>query len=428
MPVAYASTGTQTLWGNGTTTVSHSHNIVGNALIVSVYMGYYQQTNPSVVSASINGVPLTMLRQQNYWWASQGSQSTHTAVLGMLNPPTGPQTITLTVSNPNFYGTGMVNSVSYSGVSSFGTVTFGAVNNSAATVTSQYIPTGSMCFNAFQGYKYNAPATLSAYNQTTRANTFAAFNNSMSFLMGDAQGAGGKITFTATSAGEAWYGVTVPLLEKPTATVRGTANAVLGTSVTIPSHSVGDLIVIFGYLNGLSAPPTAPTAAGTVPAWVPIQSGGGNSNGGGAWYFVATATNHTSGTWGSCTALTAAVIQGAKTTSPIGGFALSAVNTGNSVFAPVITQSVTDGSSCLLYFYGHRNCTAWGAAPTGFTRAIDAFGTSGVRLNIKDDTTSDGAATQTNTGNGGSLGQTIEILAGTATVASVPTNQFFQMF
>ena len=427
MPVAYASTGTQSTWGNGTTTIAHSHNITGNALIVSVDLGYYQQANPSV-SASINGVPLTLLRQQNNWWASQGQQSSSIAVLGMLNPPTGPQTITLTVSNPNFYGTGTANSVSYSGVSSFGTATFAGVNNSAATVTSQFIPTGSMCFNAFQGYKYNAPATFSAYNQTARVSTFAAFQNSMSFLMGDAQGSGGKITFTATSAGEAWYGVTVPLLEKPTATVKGTANAVLGTSVTIPSHSVGDLIVIFGYLNGIAAPPTAPTAAGTVPAWVPIQSGGGNSNGSGAWYFRATSSSHTSGTWGSCTALTAVVIQGAKTTSPIGGIALSAANTVNAISAPVITQSVTDGSSCLLYFYGHRNCTAWGAAPTGFTRVIDVFGTSGVRLNTKDDTTSDGAATQTNTGNGGSLGQTIEILAGTGIVASVPTNQFFQMF
>ena len=426
MPVAYASTGTQSTWGNGTTTVAHSHNITGNALIVSVDLGYYQQANPSV-SASINGVPLTLLRQQNNWWASQGSQSSSIAVFGMLNPPNGPQTITLTVSNPNFYGTGTANSVSYSGVSSFGTVTTAAATGGAATVTSQWIPTGSMCFNTFQAYKYNASGSLTAYNQTTRANTSVAYLNSMGYLIGDAQGAGGKITFTATAAtAEAWYGITVPLLEKPTATVKGVANAVLGTSVTIPSHSVGDLIVIFGYINGLNSAPTAPSASGTVPTWTLVQGGGGSTNGSGVWYFVATATNHTSGTWGS-TGLIAVVIQGVSTASPIGGFAQFSVN-GSST-APAITQSVTDGSSCLLYFHGHRsNVTIFSAAPTGFTRQAAALGSSGICLNTKDDTTSDGAATQTDNGNGGSRGQTVEILAGTGTVSTVPTNQFFQMF
>ena len=211
MAVSYASIGTQNTWGNGTTSVAHSHNITGNALIVSVDLSYYGQANPSV-SASIGGVSLTLLRQQNSWWLSSGSQYSSIAVLGMLNPPTGPQTITLTVSDPNVYGTGIVNSVSYSGVGSFGSATFATAANSAATVTSQSIPTESMCFNAFQGYKYNAQATLSAYNQTTRASTFAAYLNSMSYLLGDAQGAGAPITFSATSAGEAWYGITVPLL------------------------------------------------------------------------------------------------------------------------------------------------------------------------------------------------------------------------
>lgn len=151
------------------------------------------------------------------------------------------------------------------------------------------------------------------------------------------------------------------------ATIKGTANSALATSVTIPAHDSGDVIVIFAYQNGIAAAPTAPTASGTVPAWVSIQGGGGNSNGGGAWYFVATGTNsHTSGTWGSCSGLTAAVIQGAKTASPIGGFALSTANVVNSVAAPAITQFVTDGSSALLYFYGHRNASAWGVAPAGF--------------------------------------------------------------
>jgi len=201
------------------------------------------------------------------------------------------------------------------------------------------------------------------------------------------------------------------------ATVKGTANAVLATSIPIPSHAVGDLIVIFGYANGINSAPTAPTASGTVPAWTLVQGGGGSSNGSGVWYFVATATNHTSGTWGS-TGLIAVVIEGVSTASPVGGFAQFSVNGAST--APAITQSVTDGSSCLLYFHGRRsNVTTLNAPPTGFTRRAAAIGSSGICLNTKDLTTSDGAATQTDNGNGGSRGQTLEILAATGSTTTL---------
>jgi len=202
------------------------------------------------------------------------------------------------------------------------------------------------------------------------------------------------------------------------ATVKGTANAVLATSVTIPSHAVGDLIVIFAYTNGINSAPTAPSASGTVPAWTLVQGGGGNTNGSGAWYFIATATNHTSGTWANSTGLTAVVIEDVSTASPIGGFAQANANSTLPV-APAITLTNSSGSSCLLYFYGHRNCTAWGSAPTGFTRRAAVAGTSGLCLNTKDDTTTAGSASQTDTGSGGYRGQTIEILAATGSTTEL---------
>ena len=428
MPVAYASIGTQTTWGGGTTTVSHSHNIVGNALIVSVYMGYYSQTNPSVVSASIGGVPLTMLRQTNYWWASSGSQSTHTAVLGMLNPPTGAQTITLTVSNPNFYGTGMVNSVSYSGVGSFGSASFANVNNSAATVTSESIPTGSMCFNAFQAYKYNAPATLSAYSRTTRANTFAAFQNSMSFLLGDAEGAGAPITFTATSAGEAWHGVTVPLFEATTFDTYATN----GTSFSSIPHSAGDLLVMFAHASLQNSYPTLPVAGGTVPTWTTINNTtSGYSNTRTAWA-LGTGSS-TSGVWTNSDMLLCAVIKGANTTAPIGGKAISAQGLGVTMTAPALTLTKTDGTSKLLHYYGIGdavNLTSVSAAPAaGYSRKMlyQPTGLLAAVLNTKDVTTTDGAVVQTKVGSTFFSPLSIEVLMGSPSV-SVPTNQFFQMF
>jgi hypothetical protein len=206
------------------------------------------------------------------------------------------------------------------------------------------------------------------------------------------------------------------------ATVKGTANAVLGTSVTIPAHDVGDLIVIFAYSNVISSAPTIPAASGTVPSWTLIQGGGGNTNGSGVWSFRATATNHTSGTFTNCTGLIAVVIEGVHPTTPVGGFAQATANASGVSGAPAITQRVTNGSSCLLYFHGHRSyVTTLGAAPAVFTRRAEAIGSAGICLNTKDDTTTDGAATQTDNGNGGYIGQTVEIQANTATTRAFST-------
>ena len=82
----------------------------------------------------------------------------------------------------------------------------------------------------------------------------------------------------------------------------GTPAAVAGSSITLPTHAVGDIIVIFAYRDGATAVPTNPTAGGTVPAWVDIDAAAGaNTNSARSAYFVATATNHTSGTWTNAT-------------------------------------------------------------------------------------------------------------------------------
>jgi hypothetical protein len=65
--------------------------------------------------------------------------------------------------------------------------------------------------------------------------------------------------------------------------------------------------------------------------------------------------------------------------------------------------------------------TAFGAVPAGFTRRAEAVGSSGICLNTKDVTTSDGAVTQTDDGNGGSVGQTVEVLGNPATARSFLT-------
>jgi hypothetical protein len=49
-------------------------------------------------------------------------------------------------------------------------------------------------------------------------------------------------------------------------TVVGTA-VVAGTSITIPTHQSGDLIVVYAHASTNGAQPSAPSAGGNVPTW-----------------------------------------------------------------------------------------------------------------------------------------------------------------
>lgn len=193
----------------------------------------------------------------------------------------------------------------------------------------------------------------------------------------------------------------------------GTPAAAAANNITLPTHAVGDIIVIWAYRDGNANVAAKPTAGGTVPSWVDISSAtGAASNSARSAYFVATANNHTSGTWTNATGMVAIVLRGQGTT-PIGGFLQSGGTGTNTAQAPAITLTNSDGSSVLLEFYGHRTVTAWSAAPAGYTRQASVA--TEVALNTKDSTTSDGAISQANTAvSSGYRGEQIEILAAIA--------------
>lgn len=355
-------------------TWTHTINPGDNCLLVGVF------GNP--VSAGVPGVsidsggPLTLLSSVGYTafgWIAY-------ALYGLMNPPVGTRTLATSVFG---YGSGGT-SIAYGGVSGFaatgGTALGSAVN---LDLTLPAFPGGVAVTMKNGGW--------SRTNQTARSTTGLAWQES-----------------TVNTASAA-------------ATVKGTANAVLGTSVTIPAHAVGDVIVIFAYSNAISGAPTAPAASGTVPAWTLIQGGGGNTNGSGVWRFTATATNHTSGTFTNCTGLIAVVVQGVHPTTPVGGVSQTNSNAAFSATA-AITQSVTNGTSCLLYFHGHRQVTAWSAPPAGFTRRAAVATSGGVCLNTKDDTTTDGAVSQIVDTGAGYRGQVVEIQADTGAVRNFSTS------
>jgi hypothetical protein len=361
--------------GTYTASWTHTINAGDDCLLVGVYS---QDLTTGVTGLSIDsGGPFTVLNHLFY----NSFGVVHFTLYGLLNPPVGTRTLTTSCFGYGLSGT----SIAYGGVTGF------AANT---------------------GVSLGATASLS-YG-------LPAFPGGVAVSWGN--GDWSSITGTSRSTAAGWQ-ESVNNTAAAAATVKGTANAVLGTSVTIPAHDVGDLIVIFAYSNVISSAPTIPAASGTVPSWSLIQGGGGNTNGSGVWSFRATATNHTSGTFTNCTGLIAVVIQGAHPTTPVGGFAQATANASGASASPAITQRVTNGSSCLLYFHGHRsNVTTLSAAPAGFTRRAEAIGSAGICLNTKDDTTTDGAATQTDNGNGGYIGQTVEIQANTAATRAFSTN------
>ncbi len=112
----------------------------------------------------------------------------------------------------------------------------------------------------------------------------------------------------------------------------GSPVCVAGTTVTLPTHAVGDIIEICAYVNGSNGAATKPSAGGTVPTWVAVHSAGGaNTNSLVVYQAVATATNHTSGTWTGATHMGAIVRRGQHATTPIGGEAQGGGKDGDGV-------------------------------------------------------------------------------------------------
>lgn len=177
------------------------------------------------------------------------------------------------------------------------------------------------------------------------------------------------------------------------------------TSVSIPAHVSGDVIIICAYrvdIDNTAAltPPSVPSASGTVPTWTTLTANTGNSvfdsGVGGTFYnsmrvayTVATANNHTSGTWTNTTSILAVVVKG-NGTFAIGGYAES--GGGSPPSAPAIILSNATGSSLLLHAYSTQNATpTWSSAPTGYTRRYTA---GRFALNSKNSSTTDGAIDQ----------------------------------
>jgi hypothetical protein len=208
-------------------------------------------------------------------------------------------------------------------------------------------------------------------------------------------------------------------------TVVGTA-VVAGTSITIPTHQSGDLIVMFAHASTNGAQPSAPSAGGTVPTWNLLSTSGSTSwsNHRTAYAFGTGST--TSGTWaGSTDMLMVIVLRGADPTTPIGGRASGAVGIGAACTAPAVTLTRNNGTSLLMHFHswgdGVNNVGTISAVPTNYTRQIGTV--ASVRLagviNTKTVSTTSPSIAQSISGGPYNSGATVEVLEASGTTTNI---------
>jgi hypothetical protein len=120
-----------------------------------------------------------------------------------------------------------------------------------------------------------------------------------------------------------------------------------GNSIPIPAHQVGDLIVVTAMQFG--ALPTAPTPGGTVPNWATAESNYVYQLGVRTAAFVATATNHTSGTWPNTGYMMVNVFRPTNGTLSVGAHASTALQgPGPFTTFPALTLQNRDANSAVL--------------------------------------------------------------------------------
>jgi hypothetical protein len=154
---------------------------------------------PTGVTATVGGVAMDQLAAWKY------TSDSHVFVFGKIGPPTGGQTMSISMSSPAANCYVSANSVSYSGVTSFGTPT-----NSSATSgsLSQTLADSPMAFHVFVN---NGNSVPTAYNRNERWGLFLS-GQAPATLIGDSIGDVGDVTFTGTATSAAWGSLAVPLL------------------------------------------------------------------------------------------------------------------------------------------------------------------------------------------------------------------------
>lgn len=206
-PVLFDAVGASGYNSSGTS-FSWTHVIAADANAVLACCTIWCPGYGITVTATVGSTPMTQLSAISDWssgvWHYQNQYT-----FGLLNPPTGTQTITVTIAGTDCMSVG--NSVSYKNVEAFGTpVTSSETGTTATTTVASNIQ--QMVVVAFASALSDPPSTVGSYtsfNQTVRSN-IAGGANYPPIIIGDAPGAT-SVTFTATKPNSSGGGIAVPV-------------------------------------------------------------------------------------------------------------------------------------------------------------------------------------------------------------------------
>ena len=156
------------------------------------------------------------------------------------------------------------------------------------------------------------------------------------------------------------------------------ASGAEATSLTLPSHQRGDLIILAAYRHNSATPPTMPSG------WCLVSSGGGGTNSLLVACKLANTSSETSGTWTNATSLAAAVYRDATLLS-VGTTVLIGGSSSPSFNYPAITPDRSFGDTWYVGVAGHRgNDSDVQIAPAGMTNRLDLIGAVSGELVIHD--------------------------------------------
>lgn len=169
------------------------------ALLLALAYRYYTPGGLTFSVQLSNGASLTQLSRQEANYI--GFNNRGLAVFGIINPPDG--TLTITVSGPMPVNDAKLigNSSLFNGVSSFGTAATATAASMSATAD-----TNGRIFQAFAGW-----GAMGGYSQTQRwSATGNGGDTTLGLLIGDAPGNGASsVSFSATGAS---FGSAIPLV------------------------------------------------------------------------------------------------------------------------------------------------------------------------------------------------------------------------
>jgi len=142
-----------------------------------------------------------------------------------------------------------------------------------------------------------------------------------------------------------------------------------GTTTATITNSIGDLIIIFAFRSSSTTAPTLPAG------FTNINSSIGANPSYRIGYRVATATNQSSGTWTGATNLIAHVYRANSSSKISIGSGNFSSSSGTTITYPGIGALVTNGTSWVVGFVGHRSTnTTIETPPTGMINRSDIVG------------------------------------------------------